>query len=335
MEAAVQPLILVAGGAGYIGSHTAVALQEAGFRTLVLDDFSTGHRAALRGGAVVEIDLLDREAVRAALAVHRPAAVVHFAARCYVGESMQDPGLYYRNNVGGTLNLLEAMVAAQVGSIVFSSTCATYGIPDRVPIEESCPQRPINPYGNTKLACEWLLRDFAAAHGVDVVALRYFNAAGADPAGRLGEDHRPETHLIPLALAAAAGRRGPLQVYGDDYPTPDGTCIRDYVHVADLADAHVLAVQSLLGGEGGFRAYNLGNGNGASVAEVVATCGRVVGRAVPHVVAARRPGDPPRLVGSTARIERELGWRPRRSDLAEIVATAWAWMERHPDGYAD
>jgi UDP-glucose-4-epimerase GalE len=226
------------------------------------------------------------------------------------------------------------MIAANVTRIVFSSTCATYGIPDRVPIEESCRQQPINPYGNTKLACEFLLHDFGVAHGVASVALRYFNAAGADPRGRLGEDHRPETHLIPLALAAAAGRRAPLQIYGDDYPTPDGTCIRDYIHVTDLADAHVLALRSLLDGTGGTRAFNLGNGNGASVGEVVATCGRIVGRDVPHTVVARRPGDPPRLVGSTERIQRELGWRAQRSGLDEIIATAWNWHQRHPDGYA-
>ena len=332
-------LILVVGGAGYIGSHTALALREAGFRTLVLDDFSTGHREALLGGDHVEIDLLDAARVEAALRAHRPDAVVHFAARCYVGESVRDPGLYWRNNVGGTLNLLQAMVGADVRRIVFSSTCATYGVPDTVPIEETCPQRPINPYGNSKLACEHLLQDFGPAHGLAAIALRYFNAAGADPRGRLGEDHRPETHLIPLALAAAARRRPPLQVYGDDYPTPDGTCIRDYIHVSDLATAHVLALQDLLDGGvaagTGFRAFNLGNGNGASVAEVVAACARVTGRDVPHEVVARRPGDPPRLVGSTARIAAALGWRPRHSALERIVADAWAWYERHPHGYAD
>ncbi|MBL9078998.1 MAG: UDP-glucose 4-epimerase GalE [Planctomycetes bacterium] len=330
----MPPLILVVGGAGYIGSHTALALRDAGLRTLVLDDFSTGFRGALLGGDCVEVDLLDAPRLRAALATHRPAAVVHFAARCYVGESVRDPGAYYRNNVVGTLHLLEAMVASGVANIVFSSTCATYGEPDRVPIEETCPQRPINPYGNTKLACEYLLHDFGTAHGIRSIALRYFNAAGADPQARLGEDHRPETHLIPLALAAAAGRRPPLQVFGADYPTPDGTCIRDYIHVADLADAHVLAVQSLLAGTGGCRAFNLGNGSGASVAEVIAAVARVTGRPVPHRIVARRPGDPPRLVGSTAKITRELGWRPRRSALDQIVADAWAWHERHPDGYA-
>lgn len=330
-----QPLILVTGGAGYIGSHTALALAESGFGVLVLDDFSEGHREALLGAACVEASLLDDRALRQVFAAHRVDAVVHFAARCYVGESVQRPGAYYRANVGGTLNLLEAMVGAGVNRLVFSSTCATYGLPDAVPIDETCAQRPINPYGTTKLVCEWMMRDFAAAHGLCTMALRYFNAAGADPGGRLGEDHRPETHLIPLVLAAAAGRRPPLQIFGDDYPTPDGTCIRDYVHVSDLADAHVLALRTLLdGGGGGFRAYNLGNEVGTSVAEIVRIGETVTGRAVPRVVAPRRPGDPPRLVGSTRLIGRELGWRPRRSDPETIVATAWRWFERHPNGYA-
>lgn len=330
------PLILVAGGGGYIGSHTALALGEAGFRVLVLDDFSEGHRGALLGAPSVDVSLLDAGAVGAVFASHRIDAVVHFAARCYVGDSVRRPGDYYRTNVGGTLNLLEAMVAAGVDKLVFSSTCATYGRPDELPIDETCPQRPINPYGNTKLACEWLIRDFGVAHGLRSVALRYFNAAGADPLGRLGEDHRPETHLIPLVLAAAAGRRPPLQVFGDDYPTPDGTCIRDYVHVSDLADAHVLALRRLLdGGGSGMEAYNLGNELGTSVAEVVKLGEKVTGRPVPRVVVPRRPGDPARLVASTGRIRSELGWRPARSEPEAIVATAWGWYERHPDGYAE
>ncbi len=331
----MQPLILVTGGAGFIGSHTALALREAGFRTLVLDNLAEGHRSALLGEPFVAADLLDRPALDAVFAAHAIAAVVHFAARCYVGESVRDPGRYYRNNTLGTLNLVEAMVAAGCKRIVFSSTCATYGEPDAVPIVETCAQRPINPYGHAKLACEYILRDFGPAHGLAAVALRYFNAAGADPAGRLGEDHRPETHLIPLALFAAAGRTPPLRIFGNDYPTPDGTCIRDYVHVSDLADAHVLALRSLLDGEPGFRAFNLGNATGTSVAEVVAACARITGRPVPHTVVERRPGDPPRLVGSTARIERELGWRARRSSIETIVATAWQWFQQHPDGYGD
>lgn len=330
----MQPLILVVGGAGYIGSHTALALRENGFETLVLDDFSTGHREALLGGSYVEVDLSDREQLAAVFAARRIAAVVHFAARCYVGESVRDPGAYYRNNVVGTLNLVEAMHRAGVSRLVFSSTCATYGVPDHVPILETCPQKPINPYGNTKLACEMLMRDFGIAHGLSTVALRYFNAAGADPDKRLGEDHRPETHLIPLALGAAAGTRPALQVFGADYPTPDGTCIRDYIHVSDLADAHVLALRSLLDGASGFRAYNLGNALGTSVAEVVRACEQVTHRPVPRAIAPRRPGDPPRLVGSTAAIEGALGWKAKRSDITTIVRTAWNWLEAHPDGYA-
>ena len=329
----MQPVILVAGGAGYIGSHTALALAEAGFRVLVVDDFSTGHRDALRGAPCAAVDLLDRDALTKVFAAQRIDAVMHFAARCYVGESVTDPGLYWRNNVAGTVNLLQAMVGAGVLRIVFSSTCATYGSPAAVPIVETTPQQPINPYGNSKLACETMLRDFASAHGVGAIALRYFNAAGADPGGRLGEDHRPETHLIPLALAAAAGRRGPLQIFGNDYPTPDGTCIRDYVHVSDLADAHVLALRRLLDEGAGFRAYNLGNAVGTSVAEIVRTCERVTQRPVPHTIAARRPGDPAKLISSAAKIESELGWKARRSDPETIVATAWEWHRSHPAGY--
>ncbi|MEO6597701.1 MAG: UDP-glucose 4-epimerase GalE [Planctomycetota bacterium] len=328
-------MILVAGGAGYIGSHTVLALQEAGFRPLVLDDFSTGHRGALQGGDCVEVDLLDRDALAAVFAAHPIDTVVHFAARCYVGESVQDPGQYYRQNVGGTLNLLQAMVGAGVSRLVFSSTCATYGLPERLPIVESESQIPINPYGHTKLVCEYMLRDFAVAHGLSSIALRYFNAAGADPAGQLGEDHRPETHLIPLALAAAAGKREALRVFGDDYPTRDGTCIRDYVHVSDLATAHLLGLRSLLDGETGFRAFNLGNAAGTSVAEVLDAIEKVTGRAVPHEIAPRRPGDPAILVGSSERIERELGWKAKFADIETIIATAWAWFEGHPDGYAN
>jgi UDP-glucose-4-epimerase GalE len=326
-------VILVVGGAGYIGSHTALALREAGFDVAVFDDLSEGHLPALLGTPLTRGSLLDREVIAAAVARLRPAAVIHFAARCYVGESVTDPGRYYQHNVGGTLNLLAAMLAADCRRIVFSSTCATYGEPARMPIEEGFAQVPINPYGRSKLVCEFLLQDFHRAHRLDSVALRYFNAAGADPQGRLGEDHRPETHLIPLVLAAAAGRRGKLQVFGDDYPTPDGTCVRDYVHVTDLADAHVRALRSLLAGTGGFRAFNLGNARGTSVREVIAAAERVTGRRVPHQIVARRPGDPPILVGSPAKIEQELGWRPQHSDIDTVVGTAWRWHSAHPEGY--
>lgn len=328
-------VILVSGGAGYIGSHTVLALQAAGHEVLVLDDFSEGHLAALRGTAYVRGSLLDRQFLKDVFGRHRITGVVHFAARTYVGESVERPGRYYENNVVGTLQLLDAMVAAGCKRLVFSSTCATYGEPASLPIREEAPQRPVNPYGNTKLCCEMMQRDFARAHGMGVVALRYFNAAGADPEGRLGEDHRPETHLIPLVIAAALGRLSQIKVFGDDYPTPDGTCIRDYVHVADLATAHVLALQSLPAGAGSFEAYNLGNNNGTSVREVIAAVERVTGRKVPFLVTARRPGDPPLLVGSPDKIQRELGWQPRWSDIDTIVKTAWQWHEAHPEGYGD
>jgi len=263
------------------------------------------------------------------------AGVVHFAARTYVGESVERPGRYYENNVVGTLQLLDTMVAAGCKRLVFSSTCATYGEPEQIPIREDAPQRPVSPYGNTKLVCELMQADFARAHKMGIIALRYFNAAGADPDERVGEDHRPETHLIPLVIAAAAGRLPQVKVFGDDYATPDGTCIRDYVHVTDLADAHVLALQRLLGGELGFRAYNLGNNTGTSVREVIAAVERVSGKKVPFVVAPRRPGDPPRLVGSPDLIQRELGWQPRFADIDSIVRTAWQWHSAHPDGYGD
>jgi UDP-glucose 4-epimerase len=328
-------VILVTGGAGYIGAHTVLALQEAGHEVLVLDDFSEGHLGALHGTSYVRGSLLDRQLLKDVFARHQVAGVVHFAARCYVAESVERPGRYYENNVVGTLHLLDAMVAAGCRRLVFSSTCATYGEPTSMPIDEDTPQVPVNPYGNTKLVCEYMLRDFAPAHGMGAVALRYFNAAGADPQGRAGEDHRPETHLVPLVLTAAAGRLPQVKVFGDDYPTPDGTCIRDYVHVSDLATAHVLGLQSLLDGTVGFRTYNLGSRKGTSVREIIAAAERVTGKRVPQIVTARRPGDAPVLIGSSARIESELGWQPRYSDIDTIVATAWQWHSAHPAGYGD
>jgi UDP-glucose-4-epimerase GalE len=329
----VTELTLVLGGAGYIGSHTVKLLRERGEPVLVADNFSEGHRGAVGDAPCEALDLLDRDALRDLFARHRIGAVVHFAARAYVGESVQAPGVYYRNNVTGTLNLVDAMQAAGVRRIVFSSTCATYGEPERVPIVESEPQRPVNPYGFTKLCCEQILRDYARAHGFAAIALRYFNAAGADPDGTIGEDHDPETHLIPLVVAAALGRRESVTVFGDDYPTPDGTCIRDYVHVTDLAEAHRLALQALRDGATGFDAFNLGNQQGTSVLEAIRAVERVGGRKVPHRIGARRAGDPPVLVGSPAKIERQLGWRPRYGAIDTIVATAWRWHESHPHGY--
>jgi UDP-glucose-4-epimerase GalE len=330
-------MILVAGGAGYIGSHTVLLLRERGQEVVVLDDLSEGHAAALRGVPLERGSVEDRAFVEDVFRRRRIRAVFHFAARCYVGESVTDPGRYYRQNVLGTLNLLQAMVAHGVEQIVFSSTCATYGEPQRVPITEDEPQRPINPYGETKLVCERMLRDFGRAHGLRSLALRYFNAAGADPEGRLGEDHDPETHLIPLVIGAALGTRPPLTVFGADYPTPDGTCIRDYIHVTDLAEAHVLGLEAMQRAGRGFgcRAYNLGNEQGTSVLDVLRAVAAVSGREVPHRMGPRRPGDPPRLVGSSARARDELGWRPRLGDVRTIVETAWRWHAAHPGGYGD
>ncbi len=324
--------ILVVGGAGYIGSHAVLALREQGYPVLVLDDLSEGHPDALLGAQLVEGSLLDAEFLAGVFGAHQVAAVMHFAAHCYVGESVQDPGRYYRNNVVGTLNLLNAMVAAGVKSMVFSSTCATYGEPATMPITEDAPQQPVNPYGESKLWCERLIRDFGRAHDIRGVALRYFNAAGADPEGRLGEDHRPETHLIPLVVRARAGH-GSVTVFGDDYPTADGSCVRDYVHVTDLATAHVLALRALPNLSAGLYAYNLGNEQGTSVLEVIRAAEAVCGGKVPCEIGPRRAGDPPTLVGSSAKIQAELSWQPRFGAIETILETAWQWHSDHPAGY--
>jgi UDP-arabinose 4-epimerase len=320
--------VLVTGGAGYIGSHTCKALAAAGYAPIALDNLVYGHRWAVRWGPLVEADLADREAVERVLREHEIGSVVHFAAFAYVGESMIDPGRYFRNNVAHTLNLLEAMRTTGVGRVVFSSTCATYGHPQTVPIGEDQPQRPVNPYGESKLFVERALHWLGLAHGLGWMALRYFNAAGADPDGEVGEDHDPETHLIPLAIETALGRRQRLQVMGTDYPTPDGTAVRDYIHVTDLADAHVRALRHLeRGGVSG--AVNLGTGTGHSVREVIAMVERVGGRPVAALDAPRRPGDPGTLVAAPGRARELLGWVPRHSDLETIVRTAWHWHETH------
>ena len=321
--------VLVTGGAGYIGSHACKALSRAGVTPVAFDNLVHGHRDAVRWGPLVEGDLLEPWSIRQALDEHRPAAVMHFAAYAYVGESVADPGKYYRNNVAGSLNLIEAMRVAGVGAMVFSSTCATYGLPLRLPMDETHPQQPINPYGASKHMIERMLADFRAAHGLRSTSLRYFNAAGADPDGELGEEHEPETHLIPLVLRAAAGRTRAITVYGADYDTPDGTCVRDYVHVSDLAHAHVLALRALLEGRGE-AAYNLGCGRGHSVAEVIETARRVTGKEIPVELAPRRPGDPPRLVADASRIRGDLGWAPRLEKLADIIGSAWRWQQRRP-----
>jgi len=316
--------ILVTGGAGYIGSHCCKALAAAGRVPVVLDNLSRGHAEAVRWGPLVEADLRDRGAVLAALKEHRIEAVIHFAALAYVGESVERPGEYYDNNLGGMTALLSAMQEAGVRQIVFSSSCATYGVPQAVPIAETCPQAPINPYGRTKLVCEWMLRD-AAVWGLRHVALRYFNAAGADPAGEIGEDHDPETHLIPLTLLAASGQGPALRVFGTDYPTPDGTCIRDYIHVDDLAAAHLRALDYLWAGDESC-ALNIGTGKGASVRDVIAAVERVTGRRVPATFEPRRPGDPAELVADPRRAEAVLGFAAKRRDLDGIVADAAPWF---------
>ncbi len=316
--------ILVTGGAGFIGSHTAKMLAGAGFTPIVFDNLTHGHAHAVKWGPLVEGDLHDGAALDAAFARYEPAAVVHFAAFAYVGESVADPYRYYHNNVAGTLSLLSAMKRAGRDKIVFSSTCATYGIPEVVPITEDTPQRPVNPYGASKLMVERMLADADVAYGLRSVALRYFNAAGSDPKGEIGEEHDPETHLIPLVLEAAAGGR-PLQVFGDDYDTPDGSCIRDYIHVCDLADAHVLALRWLIEG-GASRVFNLGNGRGYSVFDVVRTAERVTGKSVPHVVSPRRPGDPPTLIADANRAIEQLGWKPRFGALEDQIEHAWRFM---------
>jgi UDP-glucose-4-epimerase GalE len=325
--------VLVTGGAGYIGSHAAKALQQAGYRVVVFDNLLAGHRGAVKFGDLVEGDTADTGAVRAALRRYDIFAVMHFAAFLDVGESVREPAKYYRNNVTGSLGVLEAMAAESVRHFVFSSTCATYGEPIQTPIDETHPQAPINSYGASKLAVERALPHFETAHGTRWVALRYFNASGADPDGEIGEDHAPEIHLIPRAIEAATGGRG-LQVFGDDYPTPDGTCLRDYVHVTDLADAHLNALEFISNG-GGSGAYNLGTGQPHSVREVIETVERVTGRRVPWTLAPRRPGDPAALYAAAGKAQSALGWTPRLGSLETIVRTAWDWHRAHPHGYAD
>lgn len=319
--------ILVTGGAGYIGSHTAKVLAAAGHEPVSFDDMSQGHEWAVRWGPLERGSLSDPARLAEVFASARIDAVVHFAASALVGESMTDPAKYFRNNAVGTLNLLEAMRAAGVGTIVFSSTCATYGTPVRVPIDETHPQAPMNPYGESKLMVEKMLRWYGDAYGLRWIALRYFNAAGADPDAEIGEDHDPESHLIPLVIGAARGTRPAVKILGTDYGTPDGTAVRDYVHVMDLADAHLRALDRLRA-DTPSQAINLGTGRGHSVREVVDTVARVSGRIVPAVESPRRPGDPPELVAAPARAREVLGWTCQYADLETIVRHAWAWHER-------
>lgn len=319
--------VLVTGGAGYIGSHTAKALALAGIEPITLDDLRTGHARAVRWGPLVRGSAGDRALLRRVMRDYAVDGVIHFAASAYVGESVAEPREYFQNNVVNTLALLDTMLEAGVDNVVFSSTCATYGVPDSLPLGEDHPQRPASPYGDSKFFVERALAAYGHAFGLRWAALRYFNAAGADPGGELGEDHDPETHLIPLAIDAALGRRPNVGIFGTDYPTPDGTAIRDFVHVADLADAHVRALGYLSGG-GESTALNLGTGTGHSVTDVIATVEAVAGRRVPVRELPRRPGDPPALVADPRRAEAVLGWRARHTELEFMVRTAWSWRMR-------
>lgn len=319
--------ILVVGGAGYIGSHMAKMLVQIGYEVLVLDNISTGFRDAVRYGCLIEGDLADQTLLEDLFRTHSIDAVIHFAALSQVGESVREPARYYRNNVANTQNLLDAMLRHGVKRFIFSSTAALFGEPEYTPIDERHPQRPINPYGRSKRIVEEMLADYNQAHRLRYVSLRYFNAAGSDPDGELGERHDPESHLIPLVLQAASGRRGKIAIYGNDYQTPDGTCIRDYIHVWDLCSAHLLALEQLLA-DGGNATYNLGNGKGFSVQEVVDTARRVTGKAIQMEMQERRAGDPAVLVADSQKARRELGWQSHFADLETIIGHAWMWERR-------
>ena len=323
--------ILVIGGAGYIGSHTVRLLKNRGHDVWVFDNLSMGHRESIPAGLLIVGDLKDGDHLDHVLLINRIDAVVHFAANAAVGESVVNPAKYYQNNLVNTLNLMERMRRNGVSKMVFSSTCATFGVPEKVPIGEDLPQKPINPYGWTKLLVEQALTDYAAAYGWGFAALRYFNAAGASPARDIGEDHDPETHLIPLILQTVLGQRPYIEIFGTDYPTPDGTCIRDYIHVDDLAEAHILALERIQPGSA--LKYNVGTGKGWSVREVIASAERVTGKMVPVKLGQRRPGDPPELVASPAKIMKELGWRAKYLEIEQILETAWQWHRTHPRGY--
>jgi UDP-glucose 4-epimerase len=319
--------IFVTGGAGYIGSVCSELLMDEGHEIAIFDNLIEGHRRALDSRAqFIQGDLADRGEIEGALSSIRPDAVMHFAAYALVPESMRDPSKYFRNNVSNGLNLLDAMIATDVRRIIFSSTCALFGSPDRIPIDETARTRPANPYGESKLAFEKILRWYDEIHGLTFTSLRYFNAAGATE--NLGEDHRPETHLIPTVLKVALGQRPNVEIYGTDYETPDGTCIRDYIHIVDLARAHILAL-----GASGSGSYNLGTGGGSSVQEIIEACRKITGRKIDTIEKPRRPGDPPRLIASSEKIKKELGWQPQFQSLGAIIKSAWAWHQKFPHGY--
>ncbi|NBC21688.1 MAG: UDP-glucose 4-epimerase GalE [Alphaproteobacteria bacterium] len=319
--------VFVTGGAGYVGSHCCKAFHQAGWNVVTYDNLSRGWRDLVRWGELIEGDILDEARLASAMADVKPDAVAHFAALAYVGESVDDPGLYYRNNTLGSMAILDAMKTAGVDKLIFSSTCATYGVPDRMPMTEDTPQSPINPYGWSKLFVEKILDDYGHAHGIRSVKLRYFNAAGADANGETGERHEPETHLIPLALQGQLRDGFGLTIFGDDFDTRDGTCVRDYVHVTDLADAHARALDYLRGG-GGSEVFNLGTGTGTTVMEIVEAVARVTGRPVQHTIGPRREGDPPALVAGADKAREMLGWQPRHSDIDTIISTAWGWHQK-------
>lgn len=326
--------ILVVGGAGYIGSHMCKYLHKNDMQPVVLDNLSYGHRQSVQWGPFYEGEMADTALLRKIFSDHNIEAVMHFAAFCYVGESVEAPLKYYQNNISATLTLLTEMVEHNILNFIFSSTCATYGEPEHLPLVENFPQNPINPYGRSKLMMEQILDDLDHANGVKAVCLRYFNAAGADPDGEIGEDHNPETHLIPLVLQTALGQREELKIFGSDYPTEDGTCIRDYIHIQDLAQAHHLSLLHLLEG-GGSKKYNLGNGNGYSILDVITTAETVTNKKIPYSYATRRSGDPAALVGSAALITEELNWKPEFNSLESILTTAWNWHVNHPKGFEE
>ncbi len=319
--------VLVTGGAGYIGSHTCKALADAGFLPVTYDNLSTGHKSAIKWGPFEQGDILDTGQLETVLDKYQPYAVLHFAALAYVGESVTQPGRYWQNNVVGSLSLIEAMASHDIHNLVFSSTCAIYGEPEDMPLTETHTKHPINPYGTTKLVVETMLQDFSTSNNLNSVSLRYFNAAGADPEGEIGEDHDPETHLIPLVLMAANDAARPLTVYGTDYPTRDGSCIRDYIHVTDLAAAHVKAL-TYLSSHPGTHAFNLGTDTGYSVIEILDVAMKVSDRKIPHTLGPRRPGDPPVLVSNSDLARSELGWTAENSDIEAIIETAWNWLSR-------
>ena len=325
--------ILITGGAGYVGSACLRYVAEQGHEVMAYDNLVMGHRQAVGSHPLVEGDIADTDLLTKTLKDFGADAVMHFAAATYVGESVEDPEYHYRNNVGGTLSLLNAMRAANVTRMLFSSTCATYGMTQSETMSEATPQDPFSPYARTKLAVEWMIRDFAHAYGMGFTLLRYFNASGGDADGQNGEDHRPENHLIPLVLEVPLGKRDKIMVFGDDYDTPDGTCIRDYVHTRDLASAHLLAIEATT--EGTAEVYNIGTGNGQSVMEIIEACRKVTGHPIPLEVTDRRPGDPPRLVAEPTKLKTQLGWEPQYTNIEDTIATAWAWHKAYPNGYGN